>query len=374
MRPRHARVRVPLVRDARQERPEQILEAREVVRAHQAAQLLAPRRDRDARRNRLQQERVQAALHLLVGVVQLVEARVLVPLLADDGQVAGLEQKRLDGDAVDVDGRKQVVVREHALQGRRREPAPRQKVGEEGRRAALEPVRAKIALVEQQQDVERVVDSFRPEPVVAIVPAADLVPVQALQFRGEDRVQIVVRVAAKGTVALVQRDVVQIVQARENARSRELAHPRQENETELLVAVLDRPVQAAQEVPVGPRQFPVAERVQDRLVVLVHQNDHLPPGALVQGLDQFPETVRGLGGPRFEARAPLRRRQLSFHGYPNPVRDDEIAPAEAEPHDRVARRPVPLAVHGEAPEQLLASLEQFLQGVHQKGLAEPART
>ena len=31
-------------------------------------------------------------------------------------------------------------------------------------------------------------------------------------------------------------------------------------------------------------------------------------------------------------------------------------------------------MHGEAPEQLFASLEQFLQRVHQQGLAEPART
>ena len=31
-------------------------------------------------------------------------------------------------------------------------------------------------------------------------------------------------------------------------------------------------------------------------------------------------------------------------------------------------------MRGEAPEQLLASLEQLLQRVHQKGLAEPART
>ena len=112
----------------------------------------------------------------------------------------------------------------------------------------------------------------------------------------------------------------------------------------------------------------------DRLVVFVHQNDRPLPGALVQGLDQLLETVRRLDRARFEAGAPLRRRQLPFHGCPDAVRNDEIAPAEAEPHDRMAYRPVPLVVHGEAPEQLLASLEQLLQRVHQQGLAEPART
>ncbi len=109
--------------------------------------------------------------------------------------------------------------------------------------------------------------------------------------------------------------------------------------------------------------------------MFVHQNDRLLPGALVQGLDQFVETDRRPGGARFEAGAPLRRRQLPFHGSPDTVRAVETAhAAEIQPHDRMTRRPVPPVVHGEAPEQLLASLEQLLQRVHQQALAEPART
>ena len=103
----------------------------------------------------------------------------------------------------------------------------------------------------------------------------------------------------------------------------------------------------------------------DRLVVFVHQNDCPLPGAVVQGLDQLVETDRRPGRARFEAGAPLRRRQLPFHGSPNPVRGFEMAhAAEIQPHDRAARRPVPRAVYGEAPEQLLASLEQLMQRVH----------
>ncbi len=112
----------------------------------------------------------------------------------------------------------------------------------------------------------------------------------------------------------------------------------------------------------------------DRLVVFVHQNDRPLPCALVQRPYQAPETDRRPGGARFEAGQPLRFLQLVFHVFPNVVRGVEIAPAEADPHDRMTYRPVPLAVHGEAPEQLLASLEQLLQRVHQQGLAEPART
>ena len=196
--------------------------------AHQAAQLPALRRDRDVRCHRLQQKRVQAALHLLVRVVQLVEANALVPFLGDDGQVAGLEQERLDGNAVDVDGRQQIVIREHALQGRRRDTASRQKVGEEGRRAGPEPVRFELARFEEKKDVERVVDLVCAAPVVAVVPELDFLPIQAPEFRGENRVQLRVRVAANVRELRRQRDVAQVVQAREQACLRELAHPRQE--------------------------------------------------------------------------------------------------------------------------------------------------
>ncbi len=110
-----------------------------------------------------------------------------------------------------------------------------------------------------------------------------------------------------------------------------------------------------------------------RIGLFVHQNDRPLPGALVQRPYQVPETDRRPGGARFEAGQPFRLLQLVFHVSPNEVRRVEIAPAEADPHDGMARRPVPLAVHGEAPEQLLAPLEQLLQRVHQQGLAEPAR-
>ncbi len=56
-----------------------------------------------------------------------------------------------------------------------------------------------------------------------------------------------------------------------------------------------------------------------------------------------------------------------------PVGVAEIAGTETDPHDRMARRPVPPVVHGEAPEQFLASLEQLLQRVHEQALAETPR-
>ncbi len=51
-----------------------------------------------------------------------------------------------------------------------------------------------------------------------------------------------------------------------------------------------------------------------------------------------------------------------------------VLPAEAEPDHRMPDRPVPVSVYVQAPEQFLAALEQFPQGIDQKALAEPART
>ena len=52
------------------------------------------------------------------------------------------------------------------------------------------------------------------------------------------------------------------------------------------IASLERPVQSAQVVPVGLRSLRIVYRVQDRLVVLVHQHDHSPPATAVQRFQQ----------------------------------------------------------------------------------------
>ena len=52
----------------------------------------------------------------------------------------------------------------------------------------------------------------------------------------------------------------------------------------------------------------------------------------------------------------------------------EIAAAEAQPHHRMALRPVVARMDVEALEQLLAAFEQLLQRVEEQALAEPARS
>ena len=154
------------------------------------------------------------------------------------------------------------------------------------------------------------------------------------------------------------------------------------------VAVLQGAVQPAQVVAVGPRLrvavtlgvLPVAggrrpgARVQNRLVVFVHQHRDALAGALVQRLEQVREAPRERGGLRGRQPGPaLGRGELPHDTRLELARALEVAPREAQPHDGAAARPVPGVVHREPPEQRLAALVQLLQRVHEQALAEPAR-
>jgi hypothetical protein len=68
---------------------------------------------------------------------------------------------------------KQRVARDHSAQVRDKDLALDEQIHQEGRRRRLEPPGAELALLEQQQHVEGVVDRLA-GPVVAVVPGADL--------------------------------------------------------------------------------------------------------------------------------------------------------------------------------------------------------
>ena len=178
-----------------------------------------------------------------------------------------------------------VLPRRHAVQTDGGDAAPQQHLDEEGRRARLEPVRPELPLPEQQQDVERIVDPFRPPPAVAVVPMPDRIPVEALELGREHRVEIAVRIAADGGVGRTEGDVPQIVQPGEQPGLRELAHPGQETEPDVRVAGLDAAVEAPQEIPVRTCNLRFLKRVQDRLPVpsVTHGQPRWQPYGEVQG-------------------------------------------------------------------------------------------
>ena len=198
-------------------------------------------------------------------------------------RVAGLEQQRLRADTAHVERRQQLRRAHHLIQRHRGHPPLEQRVHQERRRPRLEPVRGELAAVEQQQQVVRVVHLLRPAPAIAVVPLPHPLPVQAAQLRREHRVQIPLRVSADRRVAPIQGQVGEVVQLRKEVHLRELADPGQEREPHVRVRVLDHPVQPAQVVAVGARHLRrLHQRVQYRLVVLVHQHRHPLPCLLVQ--------------------------------------------------------------------------------------------
>ena len=195
---------------------------------------------------------------------------------------------------------------------------------QECRRAGLEPVRRELAFVEEQQDVVRVVDLVGTEPTVAVVPLADPVAVEAGELRREHVVQIGVGVAADGGITGIQGDVLEVVEAGEQAHLRELADPSR--------LPLQRPDQ-------------VTKADRGRRVGATGD-----PCLLLQGL------------------------QLRCQLQPQVVRPLVAAAAEVQTQHGMTNRPVPPVLDRQPLEQRFVALEQLLQRVQEQALAEASRT
>src|SRR5690554_2500344 len=95
------------------------------------------------------QQIVEAALHLQVGEPQRVESVAQHGLLhVLDGDVAGLEQQSLGGDIVNIEATEQLGFGLQSVQLRSEDPALPENVDEKCWRGALEPVGAKLTLLE----------------------------------------------------------------------------------------------------------------------------------------------------------------------------------------------------------------------------------
>ena len=140
------------------------------------------------------------------------------------------------------------------------------------------------------------------------------------------------------------------------------------------VAVLHDRIHAAQEVPVRAGHVRHGERIQDRLVVLVHQHHHPLSGPAMQRREQRGEASGGRGVVRDHLRLGLGGGQLLHEARFQETRLLEITGAEAEPQHRMTHRTVPASVDGQPLEQRFVALEELLQGVQEQALAEAPRT
>ena len=143
-----------------------------------------------------QQAVVQALAHLSIRVAEVVDGATSSFALADDRQVAGLEQQRLGADVAHVEARHQFFRGHHAFQIHWSHAPSQQRLQQEVRRARLEPVRLEPPRAEQQQYVERVVHFLVAKPAVAVVPLANALPIKARELGGEHLVEVRLGVAA----------------------------------------------------------------------------------------------------------------------------------------------------------------------------------
>ena len=146
------------------------------------------------------------------------------------------------------------------------------------------------------------------------------------------------------------------------------------------VGELDGRIQPVQVVAVRPGDLRLLQRVENRLVVLVDQDDRALPRAFAQRRDEMAEALRCGGVVRTDACRPFDAGQL-FDGAQlrhqvrvQVVRLGEVAAAEVEAQHGMAQRPVPAVVDVQPDEQRLVPLEQLLHRVEEQALAEAARS
>ena len=259
-----------------------------------------------------------------------------------------------------------------SLQFKRTDGFLLQRVEQEGRGSGLEPVGFEPAAIKEQQHIKGIVELLLAQPVIAVVPGTDHIPVQSVQLRREHGVEIGIGVAAQRGEAGIEADVVEVVQARERAGHGEHAHAGDEDEADMLGAVLDDAVKPLQTVPVGPRPRRVVERIKDEPVVLVHEDHDAPARPAVQVVEKRPQTLGGRvrAGHLIQSGRVSGQVQLRADAERDVLRAI-VLPAKAQPQHRVDDGPVPAVMDGQSPEQVLPPLEEGLDRVHQKALAEP---
>ncbi|MNZ76764.1 hypothetical protein D3C78_952820 [compost metagenome] len=270
---------------------------------------------------------------------------------------------------VDIEAGQQRLQRHHLLQIRR-EGAPRsEQIDQEGRRTRLEPERTEVALLEQQQQVEGVVDRLA-GPVVAVVPGADLLTIQSRKLRREHRIHVGVGIAADRRIGCRHRDVAQVVQSGKQADLAELGYPGEHGETDMGVGILDHRVQVTQTVTDLAGALGASEIVEDRLVIFVDQHHHPLATHGVSMADQFGENAGQRLALAGQAQSLLLFQQQLACPLFQRCQAGQHSATKADAHHRKTPAPVPFVMDLQAAKQWIVAREQLGQGVDEQALAK----
>ena len=328
------------------------------------------------------QEAGEALLHLLVGKAETVLPELRVVAL--DGEVAALVD---DGDGVAREGVDAVehVGRGHLLGEVGQDVVVAlQEPDEIGGRARLEPVAAEFQLAEGVEQAEGVVDA---DAVLAEVVAVVLIPepgerlllrqplpVGQLADGGlEIGVYLLLRDAAESLVAFVHREVEEVVEVGENAYLPELRHPCEQGEADVLVLRFEDGIESLERGTVFGLQGFIVQRLQQGLVVFIHEDDRPLPGLF-----------RSPPYNAFEAQGKCCLRRLAAIGF-FPCRQCVIenlvktflavisCRVQVEVQDGAGRPGRLQLLHRQPAEQLAPAGEVGLEGGNEQALAETAR-
>ena len=170
-----------------------------------------------------------------------------------------------------------------------------------GRRAGLEPIAAHLLLVQRIEQAERIVNAFGVggemiTVVIGLQPGAHRVVLHSLRRgkRTDTRPEISVKLrfgnAAKIEEPFIHRDVFQVVQVAEYTHFAELGNAGEQGKLNVAVPRFEHAVEGFQRQAVGVLQLFVADRLQHRLVILIHENRYPLSGLLMGTPDDTIET------------------------------------------------------------------------------------
>ena len=100
--------------------------------------------------------------------------------------------------------------------------------------------------------------------------------------------------ATDAVVFICHRDVVQLVELAENTHLRELRDARDEDELQVVVHLLERAEEVLEPLSRQIRLFLVTYTMQDKVIILINDNDSTPTGLLVGKTEQILHSEIGI--------------------------------------------------------------------------------
>jgi len=192
---------------------------------------------------------------------------------------------------------------------------------------------------------------------------------------GEGTLQIPLGVAAEGGEALIEGDILQLVDAGEEAHLAELGNPGHEDEVNRAILPLHHRVEILQPLAHLGGLLWMLDVVEDRFIILINQHHH-PLAIAGLGLTNQILQTTGEIGSRL-ARDPQALLIMPQQGLDA---ESELLTAlhhpagEVEQNHRIGDRPIPLRVERKATKQLFVTLKQLFEGIDQQAFAEAAGT